>query len=276
MKIHSLETHVTHACNLTCDGCSHFSNLGVGGHVSIEQADEWMGYWSHRVQPDRFWLVGGEPTTHPKLCEFMEIAAKHWKCELALLTNGWFLDRHPELPALAQRLGFRIEITIHHEGPAYKAKMGAVRELVERWERDHGIQIVWRDGPAQWRRPYRQVPTTTPAGDRAGDPAAILPYDDHDPQGSWEICPAKWCIQLHEGKLWKCCLVTYLPLLDRRHPLRNREAWKKVLEYQPLDHACTDAELRAFTERKVEAVCGSCPSSPQPFHIRSPIPGVKE
>src|SRR5262245_10468387 len=99
--IERLELHVTHACNLTCDSCSHYSNHNHHGHLAPAQADGWMGSWSHRLAPREFHLLGGEPTIHPQLPEFVRLVRRHWPDALIKIrTNGFFLHRHPGLPAV--------------------------------------------------------------------------------------------------------------------------------------------------------------------------------
>lgn len=42
VKIKHLEIHVAHICNLSCESCSHYSNQGHKGLVSLEEAEKWM------------------------------------------------------------------------------------------------------------------------------------------------------------------------------------------------------------------------------------------
>src|SRR5438128_105663 len=91
-----LELHVTHACNLTCESCSHYSNQNHSGNLSLDDADRWMGGWSKRLVLDEFHLLGGEPTIHPELTEFVRLVRLHWPGTLIRIrTNGFFLHRHP-------------------------------------------------------------------------------------------------------------------------------------------------------------------------------------
>jgi len=45
-----IELHVTHACNFSCEGCSHYSNHGHSGTLNLETAKEWLYIWGQRVQ----------------------------------------------------------------------------------------------------------------------------------------------------------------------------------------------------------------------------------
>ena len=58
---HELQLHVSHSCNLTCEGCTHYMNQGHTGNVSLETAIEWMDNWKDKIIPKRFTLMGGEP-----------------------------------------------------------------------------------------------------------------------------------------------------------------------------------------------------------------------
>ena len=43
VTIDNLEIHVTHACNLRCENCTHYSNYGHSGHLSPAAADRQNG-----------------------------------------------------------------------------------------------------------------------------------------------------------------------------------------------------------------------------------------
>ena len=48
-RLRNLELHVAHSCNLTCESCSHYSNQGHKGLLSLEEADHWMRLWNTRL-----------------------------------------------------------------------------------------------------------------------------------------------------------------------------------------------------------------------------------
>ena len=70
-KLEHLEIHAAHACNLTCDSCSHFSNSGHAGIVSLDVLRQWLSPWAPRLAPTRFRIVGGEPTLNRDLPEIV-------------------------------------------------------------------------------------------------------------------------------------------------------------------------------------------------------------
>jgi len=45
--------------------------------------------WSHRLKPNRFALLGGEPLLNPEILEHIRLARQHWsESELMLETRG--------------------------------------------------------------------------------------------------------------------------------------------------------------------------------------------
>lgn len=253
-----MELHVTHACNLTCESCSHYSDHGHKGMLDLATVDQWLGWWSGRLRPDFFNLLGGEPTLHPKLTDLVRLARRHWPASgLRLITNGFFLHRHPALPDALRETDTLLAVSLHHGSSEYLEKFQAVDHLVRDWELTRGVRLEFRDSNGRWTRRYR------------GWGQAMAPYEDGQPRQSWTICPAKYCVQLHLGKLWKCAPLAYLGMQHERFRLSAK--WAPCLSYAPLEPGCTDEDLRTFVGREEEIFCGMCPAVPQPFELPSPL-----
>lgn len=261
--LRNLEIHVTHACNLSCMQCTHYSNHRHRGLLSADEADRQMGLWSRRLQPALFSLLGGEPTLNPELSEILRIAHKHWpRSQLQLVTNGFLLERHPDLPALLEETGCRLEISVHHQSREYQSLLEPVRKLVDGWQAHHKIHVHWRASNTRWTRTYR------------GDGSSMRPYRDENPRQSWEQCRARWCPQIHEGKLWKCPQLAYLRMQLVKFGLGDEPEWKPYVNYRPLDPECSDAELREFVAREDEQYCTMCAATPELFQLPSPLRSV--
>ena len=258
-SVHRLELHVTHTCNLACDSCSHYSNHGHAGNLDLAEADRWMGAWSDRLIVEEFNLLGGEPTIHPGLSEFVVLARRHWPMvRIRIITNGFFLHRHPDLPlVLAADGNTDLALSVHHDGTEYAERLRPIFDLLETWQRDHGTKFhIWPSHQG-WTRRYLGF----------GD--AMLPFEDGRPRQSWEICPARHCKQLYEGKLWKCAPLAYLGLQKAKYRLSDK--WDPYLRYAPLDANCTDDELDGFLALENEAACSMCSAEPRRFSLPDPI-----
>jgi hypothetical protein len=260
-RVERVELHVTHACNLACESCSHYSNHNHHGHLALAEADRWMGPWSGRLAPDEFHLLGGEPTIHPELTEFVRLVRRHWpQTFIRIRTNGFFLHRHPALPALLAADGrAAVCVAVHHDSPEYRERLQPMFELVARWERDFPIRVEIDRSFMSWTQRYR------------GFGAAMQPFEDGAPRASWDICPARICKQLFEGKIWKCPPLAYLKLQKAKYALSPK--WDPYLGYQPLDPLCNDDELDRFIAREDEPFCGMCSARRRPLALPIPIRG---
>jgi MoaA/NifB/PqqE/SkfB family radical SAM enzyme len=263
-KLWNLEIHVTHGCNLSCESCSHYSNQGHTGHLSLEDADAWMSAWSGRVSPAVFSLLGGEPTIHPELPAFVPLVRKHWPdTAIRIVSNGFFLDRHPTLPTVLEQAGdAALYISIHHSSDEYSEKLAPNLELARSWVRDHKTSILTYPSSTRWTRRYK------------GIGANMAPYSDGDHRASWEQCSARYCPQIHQGRIYKCGPLAYLGMQDEKYGLSD--AWDEYLGYAPLAPECSDAELDEFFDREDESVCGMCPAKPETFELPLPFPSRRE
>jgi len=231
--------------------------------LALNDAEQWIVGWKGRVAPRTLTLLGGEPSIHPELPAFVELAKHHWPAaHLRLVTNGFFLHRHPELPRVLREHGnAHLECSIHHGAPDYLAKLKPIFELLADWRDSQGVKVKLIKSFTDWTRRYH------------GFGSQMRPFADGQPRESWVHCPAKHCRQLFEGKIWKCAPLAYSPMQDARYGLSSE--WQPYLAYQPLAADCRDEELAAFFARVEESVCGMCPARPERFTLPLPLKGVE-
>jgi hypothetical protein len=258
-NIRNLEIHLAHGCNLFCQGCSHYSNQGHKGVLSLAEAERWMGLWSRRLSPHTFSLLGGEPTLHHDLAGFVALARRHWpSARLRLVTNGFFLHRHPALPVVLQGdANACLYLSVHHDSPEYKKRLRPIRDLLKSWKRQYGIRVEVYSSFKNWTRRYH------------GSGSAMEPFKDGRWRQSWKQCPARNCPQLFEGSIWKCAPLAYLKLQDTKYGLSD--SWKPYLHYQPLAAGCSDSQLDEFFCREEETFCGMCPADPEKIKLPMPL-----
>ena len=125
---------------------------------------------------------------------------------------------------------------------------------------DKGAEIEVRPSIQHWIRQYQGFGST------------MEPYEDNDPKNSWKYCVSKLCVQLHEGKLWKCPALAYLPMQADKYNFS--EKCDPYLKYVPLDQECGEKELRDFFTRKEESFCKMCPNAEHYFTPDSPLKPV--
>jgi len=259
VEIPNLEIHAWHGCNLSCESCAHYSSLGVRGGPTAEMCESWMQLWAPRLRPRVFSIVGGEPTLNRHLARIVQSAASAWPhSEIRVVTNGFQLGRHPDLPLIMSKLRGRafLEISSHHSSEDFRARFRPVRELAERWA-EAGVDVRITPSDENWTRRYAMN-------------GSQIEFLDGDPRAAWEACIGKKCPQIYLGMLWKCPPIAYLDLLPAR--IHVEPAWRTLAgSYRPLLADCSDADLAAFLCREEENVCRLCPSQLERFELPNPL-----
>jgi len=256
--IENLDLHAAHSCNLACESCSHFSNQRHKGLLSIDDAHSWMEPWQSRLLPEVFSILGGEPTMNPELCSIFRLTRKYWPLSMIrIITNGFFLSKHPDLPRVLRddRDGW-LFLSVHHDSAFYLERIRPVADLLADWKVRYGVRIVLFHSFEDWTLRYRGVGSS------------MEPFEDEDRRSSWDNCPARFRPQLFEGRIWKCAPVAYLRLQDEKYKLSSR--WKPYLRYRLLEPTCSDEQLRHFFAREDEFYCTMCPANP--VQIQLPLP----
>jgi organic radical activating enzyme len=258
-KHNRLEIHAANSCNFTCESCSHFSNGGHKGILSVQEAESWMKKWNKRIDPKTFRILGGEPLINPNINEIIYLARECWAfSDITLVTNGFLLHKHPHLPMALEACDVELSISIHDNSAEYMERKKANDALLEMWKSSYDFRLSIYESYHSWTRRHR------------GTGAFVMPYEDGAPRESWNICPARECHQLFRGKLWKCPSIAYLKLQKDRYPDLS-PVWNDYLAYEGLDPSCSDEELDAFLSKEEEAICGMCPSNREKFKKPSPL-----
>lgn len=80
-RIRQLEIDITYECGMRCYNCNRLTNLIPGKPHERVTSDkiQWLVSESLRLnyQWEFWWLVGGEPTTHPELFDILEIISHY-------------------------------------------------------------------------------------------------------------------------------------------------------------------------------------------------------
>ncbi|WP_436717381.1 radical SAM protein [Roseiconus lacunae] len=261
IELPALEYHLAHGCNLSCQQCSHYSNFRLAGTMPTP-ADAKAEYevWNHRILPKRFALLGGEPLLNPNLIEHLRLARACWPhSDLMLVTNGFFLARHPELPRTLIETNCRLEVSQHGTHPSYLDRFREVKQTVWRWREEYpGIQFKIRQSHRGWMRQYNV---------KDGKP---VPFDSK-PEKAYRVCMQKTCTQLYQAKLWKCPALAHYAQLEAKLKLHHLPQWQPFRDYEACPPDASDAEVYRFVQRKAIPQCGLCPSNRVKFVHPNPL-----
>jgi hypothetical protein len=83
----------------------------------------------------------------------------------------------------------------------------------------------------------------------------------------------KTAVQLHEGTLWKCPILAYLPLMRQKRQLGPE--WNRNLAYQPLSPDCSDREISEFFAKEHEPFCAACPAFERKMIKNDPLVKIR-
>lgn len=261
-----LEWHAAHACNFTCESCSHLSNHRHNEVIDIHRLENWFTPWVDRIVPRQIAILGGEPLLNKQIVDIVKMTRDMWHTTsgqvFELVTNGFLLDRYPELPQALADTKCRLIISYHGPGKQYDNKMKEVMKTVARWKDEWGIEAksespdISPEGP--WARTFN------------GYGNHMMPYQDNDPQSSWKNCPTgQNCFQLLDSNIYKCAPLAYLPMQAKKYKLNT--AWDQYLSYQPLTPDSSQDDIRRFYNRGAESYCSMCPSKKIRFKKRDPM-----
>ena len=126
IEVPHLEWHITHNCNLSCQGCSHFTNHGHDWFAEIETLKEWYSYWNKRISPHTIAILGGEPLLHKNVIDIIYLTREMWNQPLEssikliypryeIVTNGILIDeeKHKDLPKALKDTDCVLSVSIH-------------------------------------------------------------------------------------------------------------------------------------------------------------------
>jgi hypothetical protein len=269
IEIPHLEWHITHNCNLSCQGCMHFTNHGHNWFIEVDTLKQWYSYWNNRISPSSMSILGGEPLLHRDLEKIICLTREMWiqpteNSYFEIVTNGLLIDKkiHKNLPKVLKDTNCHLTLSIHstRENKKYSEKLDNSLNILKEWKEEYGIEIHLHDMKQYWSKAYK------------GFGINSEPFEDNDPEESWNNCIAgQKCFQLYQGKIYKCCMTAYLQLQKDKYGNMLSEKWNPYLKYIPLDFNCTNEEIVEFFNKKSEYVCGMCPKNPKIFEKKDPL-----
>lgn len=253
-RIPYLEIPITHVCNLHCDGCCYYANYNLKTMVSAEAARASVAAWAKRIRPSMVKILGGEPLANRQLPEIFLAVRQMWPdSHLQVITNGLRLEKCPLLPHLLTLPNTSLSLSVHSSEPAYLAKLQEAMATLNDWIARFGIRVGMSDNRTGWVRHH------------VGVGRFMKPFADGDHVASWQGCPARVCVVLLEGRLWKCPQIASLHVAAEKFGLHAQPEWAPYLAYRGIDADCSDAALQEHLGRGAEPVCGMCPAKAEAY-----------
>lgn len=258
-KLEFLEIMVIRGCNLSCQGCTTFSDIRHTGYVPWKVGHQWLFPWTKRLDILAIGLMGGEPLMNPEIFTWLKGLRELLPCsQIRFVTNGFLIEKHLEILNLLDELGNCVfKISYHTQNQKLDSIISRVFSVrswepvnefgIDRWKTSTGLRL-------QIARPTKFLKTFR------GNYHDMVPHNN-DPVSAFDICVQKKCPLLYHGKIWKCGTLALTPELLDRMQRPNYDQWLPFLT-PGLDPGCSREELENFLNNfgKPHQLCRQCPS----------------
>ena len=253
-----VETMITQVCNLSCAGCTNYSDIPQRGYVTWAQGREWFGQWQQRLVLPDIGVMGGEPLINPEWRSWVYgLRAMFPKSQLRFTTNGLLLDRTPDIMDVLFDIGNVVfKITVHVPDPDLENWISRCYQK-QTWHpvSEFGIQrhASTRGVRFQVNRPKQFVP---PFRNSYSD---MAPWHS-DAAGAFDRCIQQTCPLLYNGRIYKCSTTALLADTLDRFGRPNWDQWQPYLT-EGIAADDPDQVLQEFVARfgTAEPVCAQCP-----------------
>lgn len=253
-----LETMATQACNLSCCGCTNYSDLPFKERVQWTTVEQWLKAWLNKIDIQDFGIIGGEPLLNRDIESWLYGCRQLMpEAQLRFTTNGLLMQSPDQWLRIFDEIGNIVfKITVHVEDEGLEALIEKIFSLrrwepvyehgIHRWQTNNGVRL-------QINRPTSFIKTYS------GTYSNMMPHYS-DPTKAFDLCVQKTCPLLYNGKIYKCSTAGLLPtVLTKVNPV-TAESWNRFLDPGILPSSDL-ADIQRFIDNfgKANSICAQCP-----------------
>jgi len=257
--IEYIENMIIRPCNLSCQGCTTFSDLKWSGYIPWEQGKTEIEPWLPRLHFKSWGVMGGEPLMNPDLKAWIQgIRSMMPTTQIRIVTNGLLLDKNLWIVDLLHELGnSTLKISYH----LADSKLDQIIDYIQNkfaWTpvTEFGIDrwITGQDFRFQISHPKKFFRTFR------GSYHDMMPHNSA-PAQAFDMCVQQRCPLMYKGRIYKCGTMGLTPDLLERFGWPNRQIWKPLVDLG-LGPDCEQADLDRFINNfgKPHKLCSQCPS----------------
>lgn len=262
LTIPFVETMASYACNLSCLGCSNYSDINLKGNVKWETCKQWLDQWLERININDFGIIGGEPLANPEIDKWI-IGSRSLMpdAQIRFTTNGLLLHKKMEIVDLLQDVGNSVfKITVHLENN--QNIENTINQIFSRYDfeevEEYGIKRYKTSNnfrfqinrPTVFYKSYKNNYTN------------MLPHNSN-PVEAFDMCIQKRCPLLYKGKIYKCSTSGMLNDILKKFKRDNIPEWEPYARYNGISIEDSDETINEFIEnygKPNNNICGMCPS----------------
>jgi len=253
-----LETMATQVCNLSCTGCTNYSDIKHTGYVTWEDMRQQLITWLALVDIPDFGIMGGEPLINPEISQWLTGTRELMpNSQIRFTTNGLLLDKYFSIVDQAYELGNIVfKITVHQNDLA-------LEQIIEQIFKRYRWQPVTEFGINRWTagdqvrlqisRPTQFLKTYQ------GKYSDMRPWNNN-PVESFDACIQQTCPLLYNGRIYKCSTQGLLQDQLKKFNNPNFELWEPYLNAGIAPNE-TDKILEFIDNfGKPDTICQMCPT----------------
>ena len=255
-----VETMITQVCNLSCTGCTNYSDLVHRGYVPWQEGKQQILQWLERINIEEFGIMGGEPMINPEWQSWLAgVRMLLPDARLRFTTNGLLLHKYPDIVDLLEDIGnvtFKITIHVNDDqlnnciDEIFSARSWTpVTEFgINRWQGPSGLRF-------QINRP--EIFTKTYQNSYHD----MKPWHSQ-PSAAFDNCCQQTCPLLYNGRIYKCSTAGLLKSTLERFSWPNQQEWQQYID-DGIGVNDADADVQQFVDNfgLPARICGQCPTA---------------
>ena len=255
-----LETMITQVCNLSCVGCTNYSDLYHKGYVTWSEGKKQLEEWLEIVNIPDFGIMGGEPLINPQVNKWLVgVRELMPNTQIRFTTNGLLMHKHKDIIKLVHELGNVVfKITVH------TPENISLKHTIDSIFNDFEWVEVTEFGIKRWKtsnnlRLQINYPTTFTKTFN-GDYTNMSPFNS-DPHKAFSACIQQTCPLLYKGKIYKCSTAGLLKDTLALNNINNN-IWNQFIDNGISTSSDID-NINKFIENfgKPNRLCKQCPTN---------------
>jgi organic radical activating enzyme len=254
-----VESMIIRPCNLSCEGCTTFSDLKWQGYVTWEQGKQSLTPWVQRLNIEAWGVMGGEPFMNPELTDWLVgVRSLMPDTQIRLTTNGLLVEKNWHVVELMQQLGNCIlKLSQHIEDTSIDSMLD---RLYSQWNwtpvHEYGLNRLVTDNKFR----FQLSDTSTFYKTFKGKYENMMPHNNA-PADAFKHCCQQRCPMIYKGRLFKCGTVALTPELLDRFDRPNWDMWQDYI-VPGLGADCSDQDLEQFINNfgRPNSLCRQCPT----------------
>ena len=264
LQIPFAEMMTTQVCNLSCRGCSTYSDIKHQGAIPWQQAQQQLIPWLEKVSFGDFGIMGGEPLINPDIRNWITGARLLMPdTKIRFPTNGLLLEKHFDIVDLLRQVGNSIlKITVHVDNQELESLITRILDLynwqsvvefgIRRWKTDNNF-VFQVNRPGHFFKTFQ------------GTYETAKPYNSN-PRESFDFCHQKMCPLLHNQRIYKCSTSGLMPSILEKYNWPNRASWELYMDNQlngSIGLDSSDEEIHNFIKNvgNPHSTCRQCPTA---------------